>query len=34
VIAGCRNFTIAEARAHWAGNADALARVEVIAGAA
>jgi len=30
VAAGCRWFTIAEARAHWANNRDALARVSVI----
>jgi uncharacterized protein YjbI with pentapeptide repeats len=31
VAAGCRWFTLAKARAHWATNPDALARVELIA---
>jgi uncharacterized protein YjbI with pentapeptide repeats len=30
VAAGCRWFTIAEAKDHWANNRDALARVAVI----
>ncbi len=32
IAAGCRWFTLDEARAHWASNPDALARVELIAG--
>ena len=31
VLAGCRWFTLAEARTHWANNPDALARVALIA---
>jgi len=31
IAAGCRWFTLAEARAHWASNPDALRRVELIA---
>ena len=31
VLAGCRWFTLAEAREHWANNPDALARVALIA---
>ena len=33
VLAGCRDYTLAEAREHWANNPDALARVEIIAAA-
>ena len=31
ITAGCRDFTVEEARDHWAHNPDALARVEVLA---
>ena len=31
ITAGCRDFTVEEARSHWADNPDALARVEVLA---
>ena len=30
IAAGCRWFTVAEARDHWANNRDALARVALI----
>ena len=33
VLAGCRDYSLAEAREHWANNPDALACVEVIAAA-
>ena len=31
IIAGCRRFTLEQARAHWAHNPDALARVAILA---
>ena len=31
ITAGCRCFTVAQAREHWRDNPDALARVEVLA---
>lgn len=30
ILAGCRDFTVAEARAHWAGNAECAAKVALI----
>ena len=30
ITAGCRNFTVAEAKHHWAENPDALARVAIL----
>jgi uncharacterized protein YjbI with pentapeptide repeats len=30
VTAGCRNFTLAEARAHWINNPEALARLSIL----
>jgi len=30
VTAGCRNFTLTEAKQHWANNRDALARLSII----
>jgi len=31
ITAGCRQFTLEQAREHWANNLDALARVELLA---
>ena len=30
IVAGCRDYTIEEARAHWAGNAECAAKVALI----
>ena len=34
ITAGCRNFTVEEALAHWANNPDALTRVAILDAAA